>query len=264
MQIDFKNLYFIVLILLFAGCKEKSTFPNGTWVDLSYAYDSETIYWPTASGYKLDTVFEGTTEEGYYYSAFNISTAEHGGTHLDAPIHFARGQQSVEQLSINQLSGEAIVVDISVASMNNADYRLKVEDLQKWEETNGAMPKDVILLVRTGYGKYWPDRLKYLGTDKVGPEAVNDLHFPGISEEAAKWLVENRSIKAIGIDTPSIDFGQSKDFISHRIFYESNIPGFENVANLDMLPIKGIWIIALPMKIKGGSGAPLRIAALIN
>lgn len=264
MQINFKNPYFIVSILFFAGCKEKSTFPNGTWVDLSYAYDSETIYWPTASGYKLDTVFDGITEEGYYYSAFNISTAEHGGTHLDAPSHFARGQQSVEQLSINQLSGEAIVVDISVACLNNADYRLKIEDLQKWEEANGAMPKDVILLVRSGYGKYWPDRLKYLGTDKVGPEAVNDLHFPGISEEAAKWLVENRSIKAIGIDTPSIDFGQSKDFISHRIFYESNIPGFENVANLDQLPEKGSWIIALPMKIKGGSGAPLRIAALIN
>jgi len=254
----------IIPILLFAGCKEKSKFPNGTWVDLSYAYDSETIYWPTASGYKLDTVFEGTTEGGYYYSAFNIFTAEHGGTHLDAPIHFARGKQSVEQLSINQLSGEAIVVDISEACINNADYRLKIEDLQKWEETNGAIPKNAILLVRSGYGKYWPDRLKYLGTDKVGPEAVNDLHFPGIGEEAAKWLVESRNIKAIGIDTPSIDFGQSKDFISHRIFYESNIPGFENVANLDQLPEKGAWIIALPMKIKGGSGAPLRIAALIN
>ena len=112
MQIDFKYSYFIVSILLVISCKEKSTFPNGTWVDLSYAYDSETIYWPTASGYKLDTVFDGTTEEGYYYSAFNISTAEHGGTHLDAPSHFARGQQSVEQLSINQLSGDAIVVDI--------------------------------------------------------------------------------------------------------------------------------------------------------
>ena len=120
------------------------------------------------------------------------------------------------------------------------------------------------MLLRTGFGKHWPNRLKYLGTDEKGPEAVPKLHFPGLHPDAAKWLVENRSIKAIGLDTPSIDFGQSSDFMSHVILYEKNIPAFENVANLDQLPEKDFTIIALPMKIEGGSGGPLRIIAIVN
>ena len=123
------------------------------------------------------------------------------------------------------------------------------------------MEGGVIVLLHTGSGKFWPDRKTYMGTDKLGPEAVPLLHFPGLSPKAARWLVEKRKIKAIGLDTPSIDFGQSTLFESHQVLFKANIPAFENVANLHLLPAKGAFVIALPMKIKDGSGGPLRIIA---
>ena len=119
------------------------------------------------------------------------------------------------------------------------------------------------ILFHTGYGSFYPDAKKYLGTEERGAEAVAKLHFPGIDPAAAEWLVKNRKIKGVGLDVASVDYGQSKDFKTHQILYEQNIPGFENVANLDKLPVKGAFIIALPMKIKGGSGGPLRIVAVV-
>ena len=143
------------------------------------------------------------------------------------------------------------------------DYQIGVKDFTDWEARNGRIEDGSIVLLNTGYAKYWPDRVKYMGTDNRGSEAVGDLHFPGLDPQAAKWLVEKRNINAIGLDTPSIDFGQSQLFESHRILFKENIPAFENVANLDKLPAKGAIIIALPMKIKGGSGGPLRIIAML-
>lgn len=256
---------FILCLTLFVGCQkavQEKPFDNGSWIDLSYVYDENTIYWPTADGFELDTAFEGETEGGYYYSAFNIKTAEHGGTHLDAPIHFAKGGQSSDQLRLDQLTGEAVVIDVSASA--NVDYLVSVSDFEKWEATHGKLADEIIVLIKTGHGQYWPDAAKYLGTTEKGPGAVPKLHFPGLAPEAATWLVENRKIKAIGLDTPSIDYGQSSDFRSHRILFKENIPAFENVANLDKLPATGAYVVALPMKIKGGSGGPLRIAAFVQ
>lgn len=253
--------------LLLFNCQQsvqENPFENGNWIDLSYAYDENTIYWPTADGFELDTAFEGETVGGYYYSAFNVKTAEHGGTHLDAPIHFAEGAQSSEQLRLDQLTGQAAVIDVTARAQGNADYLVGIEDFQSWEAEHGTLPDGIIVLIKTGHGQHWPDAAKYLGTTEKGAGAVPKLHFPGLDPEAATWLVENRSIKAIGLDTPSIDYGQSSDFMSHRILFKVNIPAFENVANLDKLPATGSYVVALPMKIKGGSGGPLRIAAFVK
>lgn len=254
-------------VLAFYSCHpdadQTSGFPEGKWIDLSYAYDESTIYWPTADGFKLDTAFEGQTDGGYYYSAFNVSTAEHGGTHLDAPIHFAEGAHSADQLSIDQLTGPAVIIDVTQKVGSNVDYLVGVEDFRSWEAEHGELPDDIIVLIRTGHGRYWPDAQKYLGTTEKGDAAVAKLHFPGIDPDAAQWLVDNRRIAAIGLDTPSIDYGQSTDFRTHRILFKQNIPAFENVANLDRLPVTGAYLVALPMKIKGGSGGPLRIAAFL-
>lgn len=254
------------VVLLF-NCQPATTekpFENGRWVDLSYAFDENTIYWPTADGFELDTAFEGETDGGYYYSAFNVKTAEHGGTHLDAPIHFAEGAQSSDQLRLDQLTGEAVVIDVSARAQGNVDYLVEVEDFEQWEARHGKLAAGIIVLIKTGHGQYWPDAAKYLGTTEKGEGAVPKLHFPGLDPKAATWLVENRKIKAIGLDTPSIDYGQSSDFMSHRILFTVNIPAFENVANLDELPATGAYVVALPMKIKGGSGGPLRIAAFVK
>ena len=243
--------------------EQPDLFPKGTWIDLTYPYDENTIYWPTSALFSKDTVFEGFTEQGFYYAAYKFCSAEHGGTHLDAPIHFAEGQKTVDQLSLDQLIGSAVVIDVSEKALMDRDYQVSVEDLQGWEAKYGPIPELSIVLLRTGYGRYWPDAEKYMGTAERGQEAVAQLHFPGLHANAATWLVQNRTIKAIGIDTPSIDFGQSKDFKTHQILFTENIPAFENVAYLEQLPVMGSWLIALPMKIKGGSGGPVRIAGFI-
>jgi len=239
-------------------------FPQGPVIDLSYPFDSNTVYWPTAGAFHLEKDFEGITDQGYYYSAFKYSAAEHGGTHIDAPVHFARGRNSVDQIPLKQLVGRAVVIDVVSQVSRNRDYQVTVTDLRGWEMQNGRIPVGAILLLRTGFGKYYPDRLKYMGTNERGPSAVAKLHFPGLHADAARWLVSNRQIKAVGLDTPSIDYGQSTLFESHRILFDKNIPAFENVANLDQLPVKGFTVIALPMKIKGGSGGPLRIIAILG
>jgi kynurenine formamidase len=237
---------------------------HGRIIDLTYPFDSQTVYWPTAETFHLEKDFEGVTEGGYYYAAYRYSAAEHGGTHIDAPMHFARGRNSVDLIPLEQLIGPAIVVDVSAQCQADPDYRVTVKDLQAWEQRYGRIPANSILLLRTGFGKFYPDRKRYLGTDERGAAAVAKLHFPGLHPDAAQWLVRNRPIKAIGLDTASIDYGQSTQFESHRILYDKNIPAFENVANLDKLPVKGFSIIALPMKIKNGSGGPLRIIAVFG
>ncbi len=236
--------------------------PNGQIVDLTHDYSAETIYWPTEDGFKLDIGFEGITDKGYYYSAKKFSAPEHGGTHMDAPIHFAKNGKTIDQIPLDQLIGPAIIIDVSKEVLKNRNYQISIQDFTIWESSNGKIPDETIVLLHTGFGRYWPDRLKYLGTDKTGKEALTDLHFPGLHPDAAKWLVENRKINAIGLDTQSIDYGQSEFFETHRILCTKNIPFFENVANLDKLPAMGTVVIALPMKIKGGSGAPLRIVAI--
>ena len=273
----FKNIYTLVYLmsfLLLISCNQKPKEENEAVaeeavspaiIDLSHSYSAETIYWVTAKEFQLDTVFAGQTEQGFYYSANNFSTAEHGGTHIDAPIHFSEGKQSVDEIPLQKLVGSAIKINVSEKAKNNPDYQISIEDFTHWEETeNMEIPDGSIVLLETGFSTFYPDKIKYLGTDQRGPEATALLHFPGLSPDAAKWLVQNRNIHAIGLDTPSIDYGQSKSFESHVVLLSENIPAFENLTNLDQLPTKGFEIIALPMKIQGGSGAPLRIIAILD
>lgn len=253
----------IVISIQSAGCSQRDSFRSGKWIDLSHEFSSETIYWPTAKTFELEEVFAGYTEQGFYYTANNFSAAEHGGTHIDAPVHFAESRQSVDEIPLENLIAPAVVIDLSEKVAADRDYQVRVEDFLKWEAKNGNLSDGVIVLLRTGQGKLWRDAEKYLGTGNRGGGAIAELHFPGLHPDAARWLVEKRNIKAIGLDTPSIDFGQSTIFESHRILFDKNIPAFENVVNLDKLPATGSLVIALPMKIKGGSGAPLRIVAFI-
>lgn len=236
-------------------------FDEGKWIDLSHDFSKDTIYWPTGEHFQHEEAFYGETEKGYFYSSYNYSAAEHGGTHVDAPIHFYRGKNTVEEITLDRLIGKAVVIDVSESCLKDPDHQITTDQITDWEDKHGVIPEGSILMLRTGFGNYWPDKLKYLGTDQTGPEAVNDLHFPGLHPDAAEWIIENRDVSAIGIDTASIDYGQSTHYRSHRILFGKNIPVFENVANLDMLPARGAGIIALPMKIQGGSGAPLRIIA---
>jgi kynurenine formamidase len=229
-------------------------------VDMTYPFSHETLHWPTAKGFQLETVNEGRTPQGYWYSSYNYSGSEHVGTHLDAPFHFAEGKWTTEQIPLAQTIGPGVIIDVRNKADADRDYLLQPGDIVAWEKRHGRIPKQAIVLMYVGWGKYWGDRKRYFGTDEPGD--VTNLHFPGFSKEAAEFLIK-RGVNAVGLDTPSIDHGPSKDFIAHQIFGGANIPIFENVAALDRLPAKGATIYALPMKIKGGSGGPLRIFAVL-
>jgi kynurenine formamidase len=236
---------------------------RGRIIDLTHPFDEQTIYWPTEKGFQLLRGSAGVTEKGYYYAANRFQGAEHGGTHIDAPIHFFADRNTVDRIPLERLIGSAAIIDVTKRCAANRDYQIGIDDLRGWEEKQRRQFVDVIVLLRTGWSARWPNRAQYLGTTEKGDNAVADLHFPGLDPNAARWLVEHRSIKAVGIDTPSIDFGQSTHFQSHVTLFEHNVPAFENVTNLGQLPAAGCTVIALPMKIGGGSGGPLRIVAIV-
>ncbi|MBI3246850.1 MAG: cyclase family protein [Deltaproteobacteria bacterium] len=248
-------------LVLWTGIAPAHEIDENKILDLTYAFDEQTIYWPTAKPFQLEIVSAAHTEAGYWYAANNICLAEHGGTHMDAPIHFAEGKRAADAVPVQQLIGPAVVLDVRAHAEQDSDYRLTVADLQAWETKHGRIPRGAIVLMSSGWGARWPDKKRYLGTDQPGD--VANLHFPGFSKEAAEFLVSQREIDAIGVDTPSIDYGQSKDFIVHRIINGADKPGLENVAHVEQLPAKGATLIALPMKIAKGSGGPARIIAIL-
>jgi kynurenine formamidase len=268
---------FLVLALAAGGCTSPQPAPstqqtpasapssaaNARYVDLSHDLSAESLFWPTAETFHLKTVAEGVTPGGYYYASNDYSGSEHGGTHIDSPIHFAQGRWTTEQIPLEKLIGNAVVVDVSAQSSANADYRVSVADLTAWEKAHGALEPDTIVLIKTSYSTRWPDAQTYLGTSERGAAAVAKLHFPGLHQEAATWLAEERKVKAVGIDTASIDYGQSTGFEAHRVLCGRNIPVFENLTSLDQLPTRGAMVYALPIKIKGGSGGPLRAIAML-
>jgi kynurenine formamidase len=232
-------------------------------VDLTHSFDDKTLYWPTApSGFQLQQLHHGRTEGGYFYAANSFCAPEHGGTHLDAPIHFAEGRWTVEQIPLEKLVGRAVVIDVGPSAAKDPDYRLTAEDIKAWEQRHGRIPKGAIVLLRTGWSSRWPDRKRYFGDDKPGD--ASNLHFPSYGKEAAELLVRTRGVAVLGVDTPSIDHGPSKDFIVHQIASAASVSGLENLANLDQLPAVGAFVVALPMKIAGGSGGPLRILAFVS
>ncbi|HSD28735.1 MAG TPA: cyclase family protein, partial [Vicinamibacteria bacterium] len=226
------------------------------------SFGKDTLYWPTApSRFELEELHRGPTDAGHFYAAYALCTPEHGGTHLDAPIHFAAKGRSADEVPVSQLVAPAAVIDVSAKAEADADYRVTRDDVLAWEGRHGKVDKGMIVLVRTGWARRWPDAKRYLGDDTPGD--ASKLHFPGYGRSAAELLVRERGVGALGIDTASLDHGPSKDFIAHQIANGANVPGLENVARLEDLPARGAWVIALPMKIAGGSGGPLRIVALV-
>jgi len=231
-------------------------------VDLTHPFNVNTVYWPTSpSGFSYAPIANGRTEGGWYYSAGAFQAPEHGGTHIDAPVHFKEGGASLDQIALDRLVAPLAVIDVSSQAMGNPDYELQLSDITTYESRHGPIKRGTIVLMRTGWSRRWPDKRDYLGDDTPGE--VSGLHFPGFGEEAMRVLVEQRLVAAVGLDTASLDPGKSSDFKAHRIAAGGGVPGFENLTNLDQVPAKGAWLMALPMKIEGGSGGPLRAVAMV-
>ena len=261
---------FVAAVMLAAGCAEPPAAEPGsqgldlsrvTVVDLSHPYDDATLYWPTATTrFELSRLAHGMTDGGYFYAANAFCTPEHGGTHIDAPIHFFEQGWTLGEVPVDRLIGPGVVIDASTAAAQDPDYRLTAEDVLAWEATHGEVPAGAIVLIRTGWSSRWPDALAYLGDDTPGD--ASNLHFPAYGAAAARLLVDERGVAALGVDTASIDHGPSTDFIVHQIAAAANVVGLENLTNLDRLPPTGAWIVALPMNIAEGSGGPVRVVAL--
>jgi kynurenine formamidase len=263
-----KPLVFGMVLTLFAGVFGRADrgqpidLSRAKLVDLTHAYNARTIYWPTAPArFRLDQLAYGPTPGGYFYSSYSFSTPEHGGTHLDAPIHFSEHGRTLDEVPLEQLIAPAVVIDVSTAAAADADYRLTREDVLAFERQHGAIARGTIVLLRTGWSRRWPDVKAYLGDDTPGD--ASKLRFPAYGEEAARLLVETRGAGALGVDTASIDFGRSSDFAVHRVAAARQVPGLENLTNLEQIPVTGVTILALPIKIEKGSGGPVRVVAVV-
>jgi kynurenine formamidase len=231
-------------------------------IDLTHPFDAGTLYWPTSpSAFELTTLAAGMTPGGYFYSSYKLCTPEHGGTHLDAPVHFSKTGTSTADLPLRQLIAPAVVIDVTMQAAADAAYRVTRGDIEAFEAAHGRIAPGTIVLARTGWSRFWPDRKRYLGDDTPGD--ASKLKFPGYGEDAARFLVEERKVAMLGIDTASIDYGPSADFLAHRVAAAANVANLENLTALDQLPPTGATVIALPMKIAGGSGGPVRVVALV-
>lgn len=231
-------------------------------LDLTHPFNAQTLYWPTSPGkFELKKISYGPSPGGYFYSAFTLSTPEHGGTHLDAPIHFAENGLTADRLPLSRLLAPAVVIDVTAEAARDRDYQLTVDDVRAFEARYGRIAPGTIVLLKTGWSRHWPNARAYLGDDTPGD--ASKLSFPSFGVDSARLLVEGRKVAAIGVDVASIDHGRSKDFMVHRIAMAAGVPGFENLTNLEKLPATGFVLVALPMKIEGGSGGPLRAIAIV-
>jgi kynurenine formamidase len=257
-------LVLLTQLITIASATEGVRLPAGARIiDLTHTFDEHTPYWPESppDHFKLSKIVCGKDAAfGFFICMNRMSAPEHGGTHLDAPSHFAEKHASVDQVALSRLIGPAVVIDMTAAVAASADARLGAADVIAFEKAHGRIARDSIVLVRTGWVEHYSDARRYFGTDKL--DDSSNLHFPGIGEDAARLLVE-RGIGAVGIDGPSIDPGQAKTFAAHQVLLGADIPQLENVASMKELPATGTLIIALPMKIGGGTGAPLRIVAVL-
>ena len=257
----FQSIIGLTLLLFSTAMPALAGIDETKLVDLTYPLDEQTVFWPTNKPFTWEKAAWGRTPKGYWYASADFSMSEHGGTHIDAPIHFAEGLLAVDEIPLQKLIAPAVVIDVRQSVAENRDYRLSRKDLERWESRYGQIQQGAVVLMLTGWGAGWPDKSRYLGS--ATPSDPKTLHFPGFSKEAAEFLVKERHIDGIGIDTPSIDYGPSQDFIVHQVINGANLYGLENVADLDKLPPKGAILLALPIKIKGGTGGPVRIIAVL-
>jgi kynurenine formamidase len=252
----------LVTVALLSTAGTVGAAPPPKLLDMTYPFEQSTIYWPTAKGFTLRQVAYGPTPGGWWYSSNEYSASEHGGTHADAPIHFARGGRTIEQVPLSEWIGPAAKIDVSAACAKDRDYMLTVNDVLAWEARHGRIPDMAWVVMYTGLDtQFYPDPVKVLGTDRRGPEAIPLLSFPGFSPEVAAFLVKERSITGVALDTPSVDRGKSLDFKVHQIICGADKLALENLAAADRLPEAGAILYVIPMMIKGGSGSPARVFA---
>jgi kynurenine formamidase len=199
---------------------------------------------------------------GWYWN--NIHTGEHTGTHVDAPNHWATGQDGpdVATLPLKALVAPAVVLDASDRVAGNPDFLLEIEHVREWEQANGSLPDGGWLLYRTGWDSRSGDEARFLNADETGP------HTPGVSAECARWLAEETGLAGIGVETVGTDAGAAHGFTPpfpcHHYFLGAGKCGLTQLQNLASLPATGALLVVSPLPIVGGSGSPARVYALVE
>ena len=187
--------------------------------------------------------------------------SDHVGTHVDSPNHGSEGARSVDQIPLEALHGPAAVVDISERCEPGTDATIGVADLENWETKHGAIPHGAFVVMNSGWGRFWGNTQSYRGLSEDGKD---NPHLPGFSIQATEWLLSNRDIRGLGSDTLSCDPGFARDFPTHRLLFENDKICVLNLANVHLLPPSGGELFVMPLKIRGGSGAPTRAFAIVN
>jgi kynurenine formamidase len=224
-------------------------------VDLSYSLAGDLPPWP-GDGKSFEARVDGEVEsDGYFARSFWMR--EHYGTHLDAPAHFVARGMTVDAIAAERLFGAAVVVDVQREAATDADYELDLSRVTAWEQEHGRIPRGGIVLVRTGWASRWPDATRYCNQDAAGT-----MHFPGFGPDAARMLIE-RGVSGIGCDTMSVDPGRSQEFPVHRLALGAGLYHLENLADLGALPEAGAFLVVAPIKLRGGSGGPCRVFAIL-
>lgn len=231
--------------------------PGGfnTVVDLSHVWGPDFPMYPGAQQPQIDSLFT-VADAGYYKNQLTLD--EHTGTHMDVPAHFADGGTTAERLPASQLVAPLIRVDISARANADPDAQGTVDDLLAWESEHGEIPTGAFVALFSGWDRLLPFPDRYIGLDDA-----DVAHFPGWHPEAAEFLVTERQIVGVGVDTLSLDFGASADFASHVIFLSAGRYGVENLANLARIPATGATIVVGGPKHLNASGGPTRAFALI-
>jgi kynurenine formamidase len=223
-------------------------------VDLSHDLREGMPLFPGGIPFTLETLTQ--LADGYYMNSF--VSGEHTGTHVDAPAHFGKGLPAVDEIPPTRLVSQGILIDVQSRAGANPDYALTLADLQGWEKANGRIPPRTMVILNTGWHQRWENPDRYLNRDEAGA-----LHFPGFSAEAARFLLKERDVNGIGIDTASVDPGKSTTFDVHKVMLQGGRYQVENLDNLNLLPGRGFSVIVAPMKISRGSGAPARVLAIV-
>jgi len=255
-------------LLIFLCCFIAASYGFATKVvDLTHPVGEGTIQWPTASMFHVSNEFAALVKDaGYWYESRDFSQAEHSGTHTDAPAHFFKDRWHTADIPLDRLIAPGVKIDIEERANNDPDTMLMVDDLMDWEEKYGDIPEKSIVIVHTGRGSMYFDKQQYFGRPEhvTDDQDVENLHFPGISPEAATWLTMKRNVVGVAIDTPSTDRGQSKKFLTHQVLGKHNVWGLENLANSDQLPPRGFTVYNMVHKLDGGSGGPTRVVAVLD
>jgi kynurenine formamidase len=227
-------------------------------VDLTWPLNDKGAFWP-GDNYKPFELRTIATLEKNGVSSKAFCMPEHQGTHIDAPNHFEADRPSVDRIAVGDLFAEGVLIDISEQAAADADYSLSLADVEAWEQKNGRIPDRAVVLLKTGWGRHFQNPVRYRNQDATG-----QMHFPGFSVSAVQFLIERRNIRGIGLDTLSLDPGQSRDFAVHHLLGRAGRYGLENLADLDELPASNFYLVVAPIKIETGTGGPTRVLAILR